>query len=220
MWRFCRSYMQVLEVADQYWTFSMSDKAQLVSYHDGPGEFVKSDISIDLWWYRPETGTCCVWLIKHLHLRVYKQQYITKLGLPTFRVYVFCSHAYTLCMSTYIFCTSTKKCCVDVSSTLILFSVFETIQCSFLAIFFTVKHVCYDHLNNKCCGFELWKRRTTTCLDEETFNRLKTSPETYRYTLKTFIIQDKKITNTRHKSINTTILHNPIYKTSTYSKMI
>ena len=52
------------------------------------------------------------------------------------------------------------------------------------------------------------------------FNRLKSSPETYRYILTTFIIQDKKITNTQEKSIDDKILHNPSYKTFTYSKKI
>ena len=66
-------------------------------------------------------------------------------------------------------------------------------------------HTSIDTYSQICCGFELWKRWTTTCLDEKTVNRLKTGPETHRYTLKTFIIQDKKITNTRQRSVNDTV---------------
>ena len=57
----------------------------------------------------------------------------------------------------------------------------------------------------------VWKKRPTTCLGVETFNRLKTAPETYRYTLKRFIIQDKRTTNTRQRSINDTIQHKANY---------
>ena len=59
------------------------------------------------------------------------------------------------------------------------------------------------------CGFGVEKM--TNHMSWYIFLSSKTCPETYRYTLKTFIVQDTRITKTQQRPISDTILHDPSY---------